>query len=45
MAKALRCRVGWHKWMVRHDPDVEAYLECDRCGKVMDHRPEIGGVT
>jgi hypothetical protein len=33
MAKSLRCRLGWHKWIKRNVDGGGQYLVCVRCGK------------
>ncbi len=32
-AKPLRCRLGMHKWEIRHEPETgDAFHVCARCG-------------
>ncbi|MRG58860.1 hypothetical protein GE115_03090 [Agromyces sp. CFH 90414] len=38
-ARPLRCRFGMHKWVLRHEPETEAYHECARCLKVRSPYP------
>jgi len=33
MAKSVRCRLGWHKWIKRNVDGGGQYLACARCGK------------
>ena len=42
MKRTGLCRIGLHKWVVRHDPDVKPYVACRRClkEKLVDLRPE-----
>jgi hypothetical protein len=44
-AKALRCRVGIHKWVLRTSTENGAFHECARCGKMgtSDWGPPVGG--
>jgi hypothetical protein len=32
MGKPFRCRLGWHKWARRFNPEGVRYSQCDRCG-------------
>lgn len=48
MTRRLRCRLGWHKWVVRQDSrDAPRYHSCIYCDKIMDQvgRPigDLGG--
>ena len=36
MAKAVRCWLGNHHWVVVKNPDGERYHSCSRCGKVRE---------
>lgn len=37
MKRPLRCRVGWHKYVVvQESPDAGRYHRCVRCGKTWD---------
>ena len=32
MSKPFRCRLGWHKWVRRSNPEGGPYSQCARCG-------------
>ena len=40
MAKPLRCRLGWHRYIKIHTPEtidaVPFFLRCERCGHERD---------
>lgn len=41
---ALRCRVGLHAYLARHNERGETFQECRRCHKFRDPTPFMGSV-
>lgn len=39
-ARSLRCRLGFHAWVIRTNDTGERYEECRRCGEVGTDMPQ-----
>lgn len=40
MTRRVLCRLGWHRWVVVREPDIEPYTACELCKheKMIEYR-------